>query len=524
MPYLNLYLSGDAQPELLRTEFLADAHSAPLRSVRGKTARLYGDSVGTFQWTAAVQGLTVLCLRTLAQQSESGKSSELDVLEGEGNTLASALDYALGKPPIWLIELFGSDVQGEALAKRLFIRSNPERKQPGPVRIRVNQRLLPAREIRIFRGETQVSSAPLLLELAEAIERRSGLPRLSASAQLPGASNTPSWLAPEFVEAGLSSMQSVDIFSSAGMKRIVERLGTYNLHRRAGAAEKLAEAVLSPRDSQERFGLGEYSAAAVRRHFDDRELRVSLPVGTSACYELFLYLQHHHGYPFEIDFNYQHAIEIRRKMQRKAIREQQDLIVLGVAPALTMLSQKGCEYRPLMFFPAFSQRALAKRSAAAKGGGSGFKRFMFTNSEPSTSTCYFDDLCRTKQVSKAKSSVEHGDPGDIFDAFRGEVDETFRAIAFFPHYTFNCRFNDCVLVDDVKAASPMKDSVLCAHSSFFADRRRARLLCGALRDAWLTLMQNGEVRGRLVREQLLTPGYLQSLSRIAGLRRYELLS
>jgi hypothetical protein len=73
-------------------------------------------------------------------------SSRLDegrtVLAGARGSSIASLDYAISKQPCWLTDMFGTDSFGISLVRRLILRTNPERKRPGPVFLSLNTRYL----------------------------------------------------------------------------------------------------------------------------------------------------------------------------------------------------------------------------------------------------------------------------------------------------------------------------------------------------------------------------------------------
>jgi hypothetical protein len=140
--------------ELIEVQFKDGATNEARVSVRGKTSGPLRQA-GSFQWTAAVKGLSLLILRTCAGQ-------EGMLLAGEKDSLASSLDYAISKQPIWLTEMFGCDSQGTSLAKRMILRTNPERKRPGPVVLGINQLFLRPSEISIYSHGKLCEDADLL--------------------------------------------------------------------------------------------------------------------------------------------------------------------------------------------------------------------------------------------------------------------------------------------------------------------------------------------------------------------------
>jgi hypothetical protein len=128
-------------------------------SVRGKTSGAYAHA-GTFQWTSAVRGVCAAMLTTVLHEKAAGMSEPH--IQGDRDSIAASLDYALTKGPIWLSEMFGTASDGTLRAKRLFRVSNPNRKRVGPVTISVNPHLLPAESIRFTLDGEAVEDAVTL--------------------------------------------------------------------------------------------------------------------------------------------------------------------------------------------------------------------------------------------------------------------------------------------------------------------------------------------------------------------------
>ncbi|HQH27808.1 MAG TPA: hypothetical protein PLP17_10470, partial [Oligoflexia bacterium] len=171
MAQISLYFSSPNSPELSRVVFSHHALGGALESVRGKTGGAYG-TARTFQWTAAVRALCVLLVETAARISTSHDAhaqSSSAVLEGSANTPASSLDYALGKNTAWLIDMFGETPHGKPLAQRLFQRSNPDRKRPGPAAVSLNLRAWDGAHISVFLDGRLVRAAHELAALSATI-------------------------------------------------------------------------------------------------------------------------------------------------------------------------------------------------------------------------------------------------------------------------------------------------------------------------------------------------------------------
>lgn len=145
--------------QLIEVAFCDGITTEVRRSVRGKSAGAYGRA-GSFQWTSAVKGLALLAARAVGRHEEP-------FIKGCNGSLAASLDYAISKQPMWLIEMFGADQAGISLLRRMILRTNPERKRPGPVILSFNERFMPLANISIFSEGLQCSREQLCMMAAE---------------------------------------------------------------------------------------------------------------------------------------------------------------------------------------------------------------------------------------------------------------------------------------------------------------------------------------------------------------------
>jgi hypothetical protein len=96
-------------------------------------------------------------------------------IKGGGGSLAASLDYAISKQPMWLTEMFGCDQSGISLIRRMVLRTNPERKRPGPTVLSVNERFMPLASISIMIDGVKASREELLV-LSAALTDEGSLP------------------------------------------------------------------------------------------------------------------------------------------------------------------------------------------------------------------------------------------------------------------------------------------------------------------------------------------------------------
>ncbi|MFM1848369.1 MAG: hypothetical protein RL417_1843 [Pseudomonadota bacterium] len=180
-----LEFHGDL-PELTRTLFRRD-NGEVITSVRGKTAGALSGA-GSFQWTSAVRALSALMVRGALAAREKADPNHA-ALSGAAQSLASTLDYALSKQPLWTVEMCGVDQCSQAYLRRLFLRTNPERKYPGPVIINLNTRALPGDNIQVWWDGQRVVESERLHELLSRIEKIVPLAGMTTERSKPRASS-----------------------------------------------------------------------------------------------------------------------------------------------------------------------------------------------------------------------------------------------------------------------------------------------------------------------------------------------
>jgi len=128
---IDLWFSeSEGEVALDATLFEHPYYPAPIRAHRGGIQPV--GNGGTFSWTSAVRALALLLTKVAAHRHTGGKRPSI---QGERGSLASSLDYAIHKQPLWLADMFGLDQNGQSLLRRLIRIVNPNRKRPGPVAI-----------------------------------------------------------------------------------------------------------------------------------------------------------------------------------------------------------------------------------------------------------------------------------------------------------------------------------------------------------------------------------------------------
>ena len=132
-PYLSLQFLQDQAASLSRISFKHPLTPHELISYRGTKTRPGDGPARGFTWSKALRALAYLVVKTRYEHL-AGRSTTACIEGGRGSAAAS-LDYALGKQPVWLLDIFGSDSKGKSLAHRFLRRLNPEMKRAGPVTV-----------------------------------------------------------------------------------------------------------------------------------------------------------------------------------------------------------------------------------------------------------------------------------------------------------------------------------------------------------------------------------------------------
>ncbi len=168
-----LYFDDSEAPQLQKTTFQHPLLRQIQTTTRG-SCLLPAIGGGSFTWTAGVKAFCILVIRSIIEKDGGSKQSGYCnpfFLSGNALSPAASFDYSLSKKPAWLMDMFGVDSTGIPLAVRLFRRTNPERKRPGPVCIALNYEFLPISCIKMVIGEKPASTEQSLHKLVEGIEK-----------------------------------------------------------------------------------------------------------------------------------------------------------------------------------------------------------------------------------------------------------------------------------------------------------------------------------------------------------------
>jgi hypothetical protein len=164
---LELHFVSDGElVELVLSKFTLPRYGVFALCRRGKSSNVLR-ATGAFQWTRAVQ---CLCSYLVKYALHDADSSEPYLQIGGAGSVASSVDLAVAKSPTWVRDVFGCTSRGQSVARKLFIRTNSERRMLGPVVVGVNENLLPPGAIRVFSNGSRVIDATLLRQLSDRLQ------------------------------------------------------------------------------------------------------------------------------------------------------------------------------------------------------------------------------------------------------------------------------------------------------------------------------------------------------------------
>jgi hypothetical protein len=510
---------------------------------------LRNDSSFAFTWSGAVKGFVALLLL-------QSKTSGVATLAGERGSLAAALDSAISKQPMWLCDLFGTEANGDARAKRILLRENPERKRPGPVRISFHSKFLTPEDISIFvddtKCDTQESRTALCERFFAAWHRTNNdsgqQPSGEVAAQQPPSCTPPPHpsreeIPPKRMTEPITPLAGtpfadpfwVDTLTSIIREEVTTMLSDHtifcpdtlrdeltSLYTSAAYRAVAAKGLQLTSDIDLNLGpsarLGVYETESCLKKFEalGRPLTIALASTLVPSLALLSFLQHERRIPLRVNYRYAHSLEIIRGIERDDYQEAPDAIIMGLIPAVTFLSQRRRPpYRPLMIMPKASNRLVVPRDARANDGA----RYVLPSDSPTSASFILDSMLESGKLTRKMTTIEHLEPDEILVKTQRPGDD-FRSILWFPHYQLNQLLHGCQLSQTHSHAQDLP-TILLVHEKLMYNVDLVTTLDIALRDAWLSLRVGGARLDRVMHRLVSDPEYLELFTRYTGLYAFD---
>ena len=547
MATFKLWISEFNQPQLQRTWFEHPQFKKPRVSVRGKKETLYTDS-GTFQWTPAVQALTLLLVRSAA----ANPAGPRPILEGEKGSPGASLGFILLKKPAWLKEMFGEFRPGALVITRFIRTYNIGFRHPGPMAIALHDHA--ELEIKVLVGDKEITDPAALELIAQKIEtewrphrQTEAVTVISSGRQdnSAGSDDTrplnlqiersdtggPAGSGEDFISIVRIMLEQecrqrlwkTDIFSSKSRDEIIGRIYDQPMFVKSiGKKVDLVHEVDRSLSTGERLGVSRGGNEAIPpeiRKFP-RPITIAVPVisaGSKAC---FYRLKERLGAHLELREGFTHSGDILDLLVKSSGGPEIDFIQLGIGTVAEVLSrQSDFPYRPFMILPKHSLRIVSPRgprSSAHRSGRLDSGNYVVTGDGPTSPRFALDDLFKNIGVDRSRVRMTFAEPDDSFQLLKSG-DPELRSLLFFPHYQFNCLWNDCRLLAENEEEHQMRDTVMLVHERLAGEFELLRAVDIMIRDAWLTLRSSETELHKTVSQMIAAPGFLSTLKRSAGL-------
>ena len=500
------------------------------RLTRGKfSSTLQG--AAPLPWTSAVKAFVRLTLQ-VALQRFVGESTVADPfsfgLIGEKGSACRSLDYAISKRPAWLVDLFGSDAEGNSNVGRFFYRLNPEGKRVGPTGVTFNTNMISPAAISVRLNGALVDTKDKLSHLLDGINISSSSHTTISVSELATARQPEEMSAGSGDETALKdilvslmkrelsrTLSSTTVFSKKGVQESVHQLSDTTLFKSiAGAQAKSLGSVLECSSHSARTGITPSLEGLHSFYSTEQPLKVSVSVTTIGTIVLFHYLKVCKGLPIEVNYRFSTGIEVARAVQGAAIEPD---LCAGAAPSAIALMGQGrtTPYSPVMLMPRHTHRLLASRD-----GGNSIAQgdYRLLTEEPSGSLSYFQELIRHKRISRNKISLAHCDPDESLHLLE-QGDPALRCILWFPAYDLAQLYCGAKLLDEPSADLGDSWILLLAHERLRRNKQALSTLLAELHGAWLDLRENPELMERIVQSIVQDPEYAKVLTRSHGFHK-----
>lgn len=528
MAKLALFFSARSSLQLEKTFFQHPRLASPLVAVRGKGLGANA-KFGSFQWTPAVHALTYLIVSTAADYA-SGIENDY-VLQGEAGSPAASLDYALSKQPQWLIDVFGSDSRGTALARLLLHRSNPERKRPGPVSISLNTSALPVASIELYLNQQLLTSFDeidacrkmLAAELATAGEEqltagpgfitgREATPRAAAGT---GLSSFERVLATVTQNEAAANLVDTNVFARSAVARSIHAIRSNRFFTQvAGRGASALDSLPSIDSSGDRLGVI-HQEAGIRAALESHgEIRCAVTPCQAATLAILWLIRNRREMPLVVDYRYLYTSELVALIKQRKLDPPPDLCVLSV-PATAQLLNMGRRggYVPLFVMPKMRHDIVVPARSRETRINAG--RYFFLNDTPGSSAFYFSSLLTNGAVTESSVEQERAEP-DEASLFLKDGGEDVRAILGFPTNMFNRLFNSCRFLNVSDSSIGAMECFLFAREELANDQNFTRALRLVILNAWLELREDKRLIDATVDSIFQDPSYLSFVKRCVG--------
>lgn|GEM_PF-2351760 len=507
---ISLFLTNAPRPELERIEVI-DGKSTRV-GLRAANFRRRGSHY-SFTWSPGVRGLVALLLSQSCSPDEA-------VLSGYAGSLAAALDSALSKQPEWLFDMFGVEHSGTAVARRLILRENPERKRVGPVSLRFYHKRITASNIEVRIDGSECAEAFALAQLRDDFIRAWNRPlstpnrrptalavtrsRISEKPHKAATISLHEWVEQKSFEEAHRVLSNVTSLSSSLARR---KLNSLNHHSLTEAFSKSSISFpIQGLESSIRLWETPTSedVEALRCYLYNRGgLRLGISTGGVGTLAIFDTILRRYELPISINYQFANSQETVERLRQQTILDTVDGVNLSIVCAIKLFVSRQAEFAGLSLMPHNSHGYVScdLRSAPRRIQPA----VLFSTH---SSSGLFLEECQIPTASTFE------DPIELQDAIQG--DKTIRALLWWPFYEIFDR-RDSMRHENLTPTWEFETTVLVVHRRFLESRQMVDVLLALIREAWLLLLEKPSILRATVRERCSDEGYMRHFCRSSGL-------
>lgn len=512
---LTLLFSDEINCELSEIRFDHPCLTKERISYRGRLVS--GNQSGNFQWTNAVKALCLFFVRAkLLEFSAEERGYHKPILAGESESAAASLDYALSRQSGWLLDAFGSDADGVSLLRRVTLRSNPERKRPGPVTIHLNSKCLTPQAIEIFVGQTQLTEERSFKTLEQFLStfwnNTSKKTRASQIAPRTHSAGTRQLLKDMLLAEISVNLWNSSAFTKSCLKSKIEGLMS---SKSFAPVKRIANSFFDSIDYQ---ALTTASTESLDRNNEvtSSPIRVSVPAAVCGPIALCEYVNSCSNTSLALDYNYSHAGEVLERIKKGAFDPTNEVFVLGEGHLLSLLeSPQAKHFTALMPLPSISFQVVQSTSNSKSDSTLSKGTYLFIEGERSSSSVYFEELVNRGLISKNKTNNQTTSLETLNAAVRSGG-HGLKVIQWFPHYSLNRKFFNGTLLDSGSGCN-YRGNYLVAHRDLLRQATPTSNICASLQNAWKRLIESPLVLNQVVDGLCNNRDYLDILLKTSGI-------
>lgn len=528
---LKLYFTKNEEGcALNQITFASDHSSKPLISRRGESNL----KNGSFKWTPAVKSLSLFFIKASLNLSSKEDNNE-PLLSGYQGSSAASLDYALSKQPIWMNEMFGADHAGKSILFKLIRRENTELKRPGPVSIYLSPLAEREVKIEIYLNDLLVNDIDILHELIATLDqfKNSNKPisKKDSNTSLPWRSlenyvneldngvpavgeDTKKFIS-HLVSKNLEeAFDTLDIFQETKFNNHINKiLNTETLLKDGARPQYLINQISKNNNFKNLLGIiADSDYQYLREKLGNITIKTNIWGFSNNV--LLAYLKYVKEIPLTIDYSEVHSHAIFRSIESSEKKDKSpEIVILGLGGVLNV-SKMNLDYELLLPTPSCSISLVEPK---VKSPSKKKDKPILVDIEARTTSGLFaleeakknNPLIKLKQAKATDRTYD-----EVFSMFK--EGEDIQTLSHYPHNEIAVKCNDAKTLFRGEL-----HGFFMISKAISEDTRLTHILNAAIRDAWLTIRSQPQLRKLLAKSILVNEHYMKSFGRISGLYQLE---